>query len=593
MQLRFCDQTAIYSPTQCIFITALIAPQAFKQEIAWATHLSLSACLCPPVYWNCANYASCLNSSLHNLQAMQLWVRVPLVVPDSVDASGAASEWHDSWDCWQRLRAMCDYHPQLGVALEVTEDLLTEHDSLSLERLIRRWRGEPVRAIIVHTNSFLTNQRGYPVLAKSHQQFLSAFFHSQHTLSFVLAGPGHLLTQPRTLNAKSAPVTTPTNSYSIAVYQRYLQYLHKMHPPLSDLDQFEKPYWDYLQTPLQPLMDNLESATYDVFEKDPVKYRLYREAVHAALTHEPHLVAKRARSTSEPVIILVLGAGRGPLVDAALKASRDCQWPEGGVRVFIVEKNPNAIITLRNRVKHDPDLAWRDITVYEGDARYWTWQQTQHADLRADIVISEMLGSFGDNESSPECLQHIHRLMHAASISIPYDYTSYLAPLCSSKLWNEVRAYNDLAHFETAYVVKIYNADLLDQPQPCFTFTHPDRAVLADNSRYHAMQFSTDQNSVIHGFAGYFESVLYQSPDKQVKVLMSIHPDTHSDQMFSWFPIYFPLRTPIYVTARETIHVQFWRLLSDKKMWYEWQVQSAHHSSPIHNPNGRSYFIGL
>ena len=44
---------------------------------------------------------------------------------------------------------------------------------------------------------------------------------------------------------------------------------------------------------------------------------------------------------------------------------------------------------------------------------------------------------------------------------------------------------------------------------------------------------------------------------------------------------------------RESIDVYFWRLLSDKKMWYEWQVQSEHHASPIHNPNGRSYYIGL
>jgi len=39
------------------------------------------------------------------------------------------------------------------------------------------------------------------------------------------------------------------------------------------VEQFSKGYEDYLQTPLQPLMDNLESQTYEVFEKDPVKYQ--------------------------------------------------------------------------------------------------------------------------------------------------------------------------------------------------------------------------------------------------------------------------------------------------------------------------------
>lgn len=42
-------------------------------------------------------------------------------------------------------------------------------------------------------------------------------------------------------------------------------------------------YMDWLQAPLQPLMDDLGSATYEVFERDPVKYRLYEEAVYQAL----------------------------------------------------------------------------------------------------------------------------------------------------------------------------------------------------------------------------------------------------------------------------------------------------------------------
>lgn len=40
---------------------------------------------------------------------------------------------------------------------------------------------------------------------------------------------------------------------------------------------------DYLQTPLQPLSDNLDSYTYNVFEKDPVKYDNYQSAICDAL----------------------------------------------------------------------------------------------------------------------------------------------------------------------------------------------------------------------------------------------------------------------------------------------------------------------
>lgn len=42
-------------------------------------------------------------------------------------------------------------------------------------------------------------------------------------------------------------------------------------------------YEDYLQTPLQPLGDNLESQVYETFEKDPVKYKDYGRALELAL----------------------------------------------------------------------------------------------------------------------------------------------------------------------------------------------------------------------------------------------------------------------------------------------------------------------
>ena len=41
-------------------------------------------------------------------------------------------------------------------------------------------------------------------------------------------------------------------------------------------------------------------------------------------------------------VIMVVGAGRGPLVDAALKAAHAV---ERNIRVYAVEKNPGAIVT--------------------------------------------------------------------------------------------------------------------------------------------------------------------------------------------------------------------------------------------------------
>lgn len=42
-------------------------------------------------------------------------------------------------------------------------------------------------------------------------------------------------------------------------------------------------YENMLEIPLQPLCDNLDTYTYEIFETDPVKYKLYQEAVQQAL----------------------------------------------------------------------------------------------------------------------------------------------------------------------------------------------------------------------------------------------------------------------------------------------------------------------
>ena len=64
-------------------------------------------------------------------------------------------------------------------------------------------------------------------------------------------------------------------------------------------------------------MDNLESGTYEVFEKDPVKYREYQNAIHHALVDRLDI----ENVEKVEVVVMVLGAGRGPLVRATLRVS--------------------------------------------------------------------------------------------------------------------------------------------------------------------------------------------------------------------------------------------------------------------------------
>ena len=46
-----------------------------------------------------------------------------------------------------------------------------------------------------------------------------------------------------------------------------------------------------------------------------------------------------------------------------------------------------------------------------------------------DILVSELLGSFGDNELSPECLDGAQKFLKPTGVSIPTSYTSYIGPI--------------------------------------------------------------------------------------------------------------------------------------------------------------------
>ena len=163
-----------------------------------------------------------------------------------------------------------------------------------------------------------------------------------------------------------------------------------------------------------------------------------------------------------------------------------------------------------------------------------------------------------------------------------------MAPVSSSKLWNKVGLYNDPKYYETAFVVKLHNFYQLFDEKEVFTFTHPNPHVneKGTNTRFKTIEFpNTPVDVMIHGFAGYFHASLYRD------IAISICPTTFSTDMFSWFPIYFPFKIPTMIHKGDTIKIQIWRNESPSKIWYEWALTEPI-ASAIHNPNGRSYYIG-
>jgi len=472
------------------------------------------------------------------------------------------------WQAWNRFRTLCGHHQRLWVALEFTEGGaagLTERD-------VDRWLGEPVRFVIVPPAAFVANKQGFPVLPKLYKALLLGLF--KHKVQVILSVPQGGSGQEKPPDpqegseAAAIDICGPRLSYVARLFQSL--------PTLTAAQRFAHSHLDCLQAPLQPLADNLESETYELFETDPVKYAQYEEAVLAFLRE------RLAANRSPPFAIMVLGAGRGPLVAASLRAAKRA---ETAVSVWAVDKNPNAVHALRHRRRTEE--AWSCVEVVAGDMRSW------EAPRKADVIVSELLGSFGDNELSPECIDGAQRFLAEDGVCIPQSYTSSLQPVSAAALWADARGRSgsaelggDPANLDMAYVVQFHRAFYpASGTKDCFTFKHPNWA-LESNDRHAELSFEAEADALVHGFAGYFDCELYG------EARISIHPVRASEGMFSWFPMFFPLQVPVFMRRGETITIHIWRLHDAKKTWYEWAL-SEPAPSPAQNPGGRAWPIGL
>ncbi|KPA78334.1 arginine N-methyltransferase type II putative (PRMT5) [Leptomonas pyrrhocoris] len=385
------------------------------------------------------------------------------------------------------------------------------------------------------------------------------------------------------------------------------------------------PFEGQLQLPLQPLSHQLSSGVYEVFERDARKYRQYREAIyryvrdwyedgparqHAFQNKEffdRHGVMRAVPtpSSDERVLHLVLlGCGRGPLIDECLHAVSAL-----GVRlrIFAMEKNRPAAAFTRMRWASEPE--WAQLAYTFGHTLEVLVVDGRHIARAAqdgsvvlppdfglcDVVVSELLGSLGDNELSPECLESFHEQLltlqdrrglhrNAHLTCIPQQYTAWVAPLMSVSLEEAVSEAagkgltvalphcpdRHAALYHSLLVTNLNRGVTLAAPQPCWSFTHdfahdalrarasPDSApsnggcsgsssttaATAMNAtsmeRCAHLTFTVPPCGRCSGLAGYFSCVLYQSPTSPA-VTISTAPMQRTADMYSWFPCTFTL----------------------------------------------------
>jgi len=393
----------------------------------------------------------------------------------NLDTSGKNIDPFHAWQVWDEVRTICKYSTRLFVALALPSEL-------PAPAVLNRWYSEPVRILILSGTTFKDNAKGYPSLTSEHQQYILRLMKSRTAPWLIISDASTLKNtsnEPGNIQSGTFPTLGEAKHMSIQEdpHILYVRNLQKKQTPLTAVDRFGAGYQDYLQAPLQPLTVNLESITYEVFEKDPIKYEWYEKATARAL----HDWIEQGKPTSNPdgrVVVAVVGAGRGPLVSRAIKAAEDV-----GVEIdmWALEKNPNAFVLLQ---RHNETRWAQQVSLVKSDMRTWLGPQTNN-DLssvrktynvdpeeienntnreksqslekvgsydtgssyrlpqihryKIDILISELLGSFADNELSPECLDGVQHLLNPThGISIPASYTAHFTPIAAPKLHADI-----------------------------------------------------------------------------------------------------------------------------------------------------------
>lgn len=285
----------------------------------------------------------------------------------------------------------------------------------------------------------------------------------------------------------------------------------------------------FLIEPLHPLRDDLDLLVYHQFEKDFVKYSQYERAIAAAMKENP-------------ATILVVGPGRGPLVDVVVKHNH-------GAAITAIEKNKKCWDTLT----HKNTNSWNNsVNLVCEDVR------DQHISFFSsfDLVISELLGSFGCNELCPEILARFTGTM------IPASYTSYLAPVYSTYLSGSLPdpVLSDAPYYELAPVKEV------------FTFTHPSPLPL---SRSVTWTFPESQDlRPVNALRGTFKATLYGDIRIGITHLL---PHEYTD---SWFPIYFPFEKILWQDLRT---ITFERI-SNTLVSYRYTVNLTSHTYTVEIP---------
>lgn len=296
----------------------------------------------------------------------------------------------------------------------------------------------------------------------------------------------------------------------------------------------------YLIDPLQPLRDNLDLDIYEIFEKDRTKYHMYNEAIAASLRD----------IKDKHIKVLVVGPGKGPLVDIIFN-----EVQQKGLSAILdaVEKNPKCIPLLEKRNKDK----WRSkVNIFHKDAR-----KLKHGHY--DLIISELLGSFGCNELAPEILMPFQH--SETTIFIPQSFENFIRPIFLPEITKL-----DTESLERPYLTIPKSYDVMGEYEKVWEYNYPGNN---ESVRRKEISFSPAVSGKINAFEGCFVANLYQG------ISIGILPSLQKGYCTSWYPYILPIEED-NITKNSLVSLSIERCMTkDMAVWYTWRYKHRKYNS--------------
>uniref|UniRef100_A0A915CTD9 Protein arginine N-methyltransferase n=1 Tax=Ditylenchus dipsaci TaxID=166011 RepID=A0A915CTD9_9BILA len=496
-----------------------ISISALEEELSHVAYLGLKSVSISLKNLSSPKLAQVVSKWLWQRQAdFSFWIIVPTNILGLGEQQFTDT---DIWSVWADFRTLCGNYPgRLFVGIKFSED---SDEEFSVPSLFNRWKTEPVGVVWLDSTIFSDG-----TLPSFHSRFLKEVWTDDSYPRYIMLGSQK--------NCQNLPLASiPQLVHTV------LSAIGHSDGSTDDGGVNNAEFTNTLQVPLQPLSVNLDSVIYNTFEQDNAKYKLYGRAIRLALED---LITKSLSNENEAataITAFVVGAGRGPLISLLLEAESDLsnRSPKKLIplNIFAVEKNPSACLSL----EFCNTTRWNNrVTVLECDMRQLSEKFLDGAFPSPDIIISELLGSFGDNELCPECISSLLPITTKNTIFIPQSYKNYVAPIQSLRMHQNVisstkdywsrqlagsghNVSSETNPADSLYVVCLPgDYCLLGGPTGCFEFIHPSES---SNTRQTTVSFDFTHACELMGFAGYFDACLYKD------VYLSTVPGQHSKEM--------------------------------------------------------------